>query len=355
MVGRVVFLGLFAAGSSGCFVVEEDPNAVPQEQFAGGEQPPPSTTGDPNQAPPPPAQNQPAQIQAAQPVQPVQPQPVQPVQPQPIQPPPPSQPAQPVQSDPPAGTGAIDVGCGFEGGWVAVLPLSIYQRGDDFLMQALIGFSTDQSFWAGQAEYQDLRPYAAQQCLSTARRFQVQPGRYVVLVGWAGRFQTQGSYARNGRVEHVNIRAGQVVPFTISPAMLNHEFVCISCPYLVVRRDGRAVELGQVLVDRYTTRREGTDVRATEVDVRGGRIVVRLDEREPEVSRIDAVELRVAGRALPLAPGAPAALRAIDGDRHDLAMGESLELVFDASGMPDGVVGAEIRVTGHYVPVGPLL
>ena len=151
------------------------------------------------------------------------------------------------------------------------------------------------------------------------------------------------------------MRAGQVVPFTITTAMLNHEFVCISCPYLAVRRGDRVVELGQVLVDRYTTRREGTDLRTTDVDVRGGRIVVTIDEREPEVSRIDAVELRVGGRALPLAAGAPASLRAIDGDHQDLAMGESIALAFDASGLADGTVTAEIRVTGHYDPIGPLL
>lgn len=337
----------FCALLSACFVVEEDPGQgqpVQGEQTVGGEQPPPPTVAapDPNQPAPPVVPSQPVQVQPT----PVQPQPVQPVQPTPVQ---------PTLPPPPAGTAAIDVSCAFENGWVSVLPLSVYQRGDEFVMQALIGFSTDASFWGGQNEYQHLRPYAAQQCLPTARRFQVQAGPYVVLIGWAGRFQVQGSYARNGRIEHVNAVAGQSLSFAITPAMLNHEFVCISCPYLAVQRDGRAVELGQVLVDRYTAARAGTDVRTTTLDVRGGRLVVTLHEREPEVSRLDAVEVRVGGRALPLAVGAPAALRAIDGQRHDLAMGESLDVAFDAAGIPDGVVTAEIHVTGHYDPIGPLL
>lgn len=339
---------------SGCFIVEDDPNQMQGEQTAGGEQPaPPSVAADPNQPVQPQISEQPVQVQPNT-VQPYQPQqPVQPVQPQ--QPVPPQQPVQPPAPGLPAGTAAIDVSCAFEGGWVSVLPLAIYQRGDEFVMQALIGFSTEGSFWAGQAEFQHLRPYAAQQCMGNARRFQVQPGRYVVLVGWAGRFQVQGSYARNGRIEHVNVRAGQTLPFAITPEMLNHEFVCISCPYLAVRREGRAVELGQVLVDRHAAHRAGTDVRAARVDVRDGRVVVTIHEREPEISRLDAIEVWIGGRALPLAADAPAALRAIDGQRHALAMGESLDVAFDAPGIPDGVVDVQIRVSGYYDPVGPLL
>jgi hypothetical protein len=349
MRSRLWGIGLCALLSA-CFVVEEEPGEAPLqgEQSVGGEEPPPPTVAaDPNQQQPAPpvVASQPVQVQPIQP-SPMQLTPLQPVQPNPVQP---GQPAVP------AGTAAIDVSCAFEQGFVTVLPLSVYQRGDEFVMQALIGFSTDASFWSGQNEYQHLRPYAAQQCLPTARRFQVQPGRYVVLVGWAGRFQVAGSYARNGRIEHVSVAPGQALSFAVTPAMLNHEFVCISCPYLAVRRDGRAVELGQVLVDRYTAARAGTDVRTTTLDVRGGRVVVTLHEREPEVSRLDAVEVRVDGRVLPLAAGAPPALRAIDGQRHSLSMGESLDVPFDAAGIPDGTVTAEIRVTGHYDPIGPLL
>jgi hypothetical protein len=73
------------------------------------------------------------------------------------------------------------------------------------------------------------------------------------------------------------------------------------------------------------------------------------------VSRLDAVEVLVAGRALPLAPGTPAALRTIDAQRVSLSMGESVDVAFEAPGIPDGTVTAEIRVTGHYDPIGPLL
>ncbi len=271
----------------------------------------------------------------------------------------PAEPADPPAEEPqaPATTGKLEIVCQFSDAWVAIVPRGVYRPNDEFLMQALIGFTTDPNFWNAQGgDWARYAPHAARQCGVDALKVDLAPGAYVVLVGWAGRFEANGgAYTRNGRIERVQLRAGQTVVKTYATGMLNHDWTCISCPYLAVRQDGRIVELGQVLVDRYTAGREGTDVRRARVDVASGRIVVTLVEREPEVSKVDAVELFVNGRALPLADGTPASLGTVDGARHSFSMGESVEVAFDATGIADGFVDAEIRVTGHYEPVGPLL
>jgi len=86
--------------------------------------------------------------------------------------------------------------------------------------------------------------------------------------------------------------------------------------------------------------------------VQGGKLRLRIDEREPEVTHLDAVQVSVAGKRLKLR--SQASLAKVDSKSRQLAMGQKLELVFDAAGLADGKVQAEIRVSGFYLPIGPL-
>lgn len=253
-----------------------------------------------------------------------------------------------------AGTSVVEVSCRFGEGWVSVLPASLYDSSEEFLMQALIGFATDPQFWGGLPEYARYAPHAAHRCdTSTPARFQVAPGSYYLLVGWTGRFDG-GEYHDNGYLEQVNLQSGQSTSRTLDPGQMQHTWLCISCPYLLVSRDGAPVDVGRVLVDRYTRERAGTDVRAVDLDVTDGRIEIVIAEREPEITQLDAIEVRLEGRRLrPLEM--PTSARTVDSRHHELSMGQSLRATFDARRWPDGRHRAEIRVTGHYVPIGPLL
>lgn len=249
----------------------------------------------------------------------------------------------------------IHVTCNFEDGWVAVLPADVYDPGEEYLMQALIGLRGDPGFWGGLSQYEKYEPYKAQECKDGPIDFDLEPGSYVIAVGMANQFFVRGEYRDNGYLEEVELSEGAGHDVVLGEADLSHTWLCISCPFLVVFQDGKEFEAGQVLKDRYTRRRYGTDVVETQADVRDGVLTLRLDEREPEVSYIDAVTVSVGGTLLPLVDDGPKAIRAMDDDSTSIRMGDSVVLEFDAAGIPDGLVDVEIRVSGHYEAIGPLL
>ena len=249
----------------------------------------------------------------------------------------------------------IRVACDFEQGFVAVLPADVYDPGEEFLMQALIGLTEEPTFWKGMPEYAKLEPYKASRCTSSGRMFNLGPGKYVVAVGMAGQFKVRNEYRDNGFLTELEVTQGDVHQVKLGTSDLKHTWLCISCPWLVVFRDGERVEAGQVLVDRYTRRRYGTDVVTTQADVVDGVLVVRIEEREPEVSFLDAVVVRAEGRELRPLRRTPKAVRAMDDEAHALRLGDAIELRFDAGKLPDGPVDIEIEVSGHYEPIGPLL
>jgi hypothetical protein len=253
-----------------------------------------------------------------------------------------------------AGTG-VRVACNFEQGFVAVLPVGLYDPGEEFLMQALIGLTEEPTFWKGLPEYAKLEPYKASRCTSGGQTFALAPGKYKVAVGQAGQFSVRNEYRDNGFLSEIEVVDGTMQQVKLSTTDLKHTWLCISCPWLVVFQDGQRVEAGQVLVDRYTRKRYGTDVVTTQADVVDGVLVVRLEEREPEVSFIDAVVVRAGGDELRPMRRTPKAVRAIDDAATELRLGEAIELRFDARGHEDGPIEVEIEVSGHYEPIGPLL
>lgn len=248
---------------------------------------------------------------------------------------------------------SVTVTCSFGNGWVAVLPEDLYDSEEEFLMQSLIGLTEDPGFWGGMDEYKKLAAHAAQKCDGEGVEYHLEAGDYRVLVGWAGRFNELGDYRDNGHIRKIKVKGGKSQRIEVTEKDMTHTWLCISCPYLAVRRGGKLVELGQTLVDRYTSKRAGTDVHAVDVDVVDGVIEVVLIEREPETSYVDAVELVVQGRALPLIDGNDAIARR-DGHAHSLRMGERLVLHFDASSLAQSSVPALVRVSGYYQPVGSL-
>lgn len=248
---------------------------------------------------------------------------------------------------------SVTVTCDFADGWVSVLPEDLYDEKEEFLMQSLIGLTEDPGFWGDMDEYKKLAGHAAQKCDKEGVEFHLTSGGYKVLVGWAGRFNELGDYKDNGHIRDIKVKGGKSQKIDVTAKDMTHTWLCISCPYIAVRRGGQLVELGQTLVDRYNEKRAGTDVHAVDVDVVDGVIEVVLIEREPETSYIDAVELVVQGRALPMLDGTDA-LRKRDGRSHSMRMGDELVLRFDASALAVSSTNALIRVSGYYTPVGSL-
>lgn len=246
-------------------------------------------------------------------------------------------------------TGRVALTCEFDDGWYAILPkeLAGEQGQDEFLMQALIGLTEEPDFWASMAEYQKLKPHAAQRCGTEQVTRDVQPGSYVLFIGWAGQYERTG-YENNGRIESLTVAAGEDIERRITTADLDADLPCISCPFLLVARAGQFVELGQILIDRYLPSKQGTDRRQTIAEVVGGQITVKLAEREPEVSHIDAVEVWYRGQKLQPVGTSPTAARAIDGSAHTLATGDELTMHFQAP-VRSGDLEIEIRVNGYYI------
>jgi hypothetical protein len=212
-------------------------------------------------------------------------------------------------------------------------------------MQALIGLSEDPGFWTSETQYAKYQPYAAVRCGQPQTR-ELPAGEYEVWVGWAGQFE-RSNYTRNGHISPLTLAPGQRLARTFSPEDMTLDFVCISCPFVSVRQGGAMVELGQILIDRYSPRREGTDSRTVAAQVVDGKVRVVLSEREDEVSFIDAVRVFAAGSELALDAAVPSALRSIDGARHRMTRGDSIALDF-AAPVDSGSLTVTIQVSGHY-------
>lgn len=246
----------------------------------------------------------------------------------------------------PAGAGTLAFECTFSDAWVAVLPAGMVTDQDrQFMMQALIGLTEDPGFWTKETQYARYQPYAAVRCAARQTK-ELAAGNYEIWVGWAGQF-SRTNYTKNGHIAPIEVEAGGQLDKKFTPEDMNLDFVCISCPFLAVRQDGAMVELGQILIDRYSPRRAGTDARTVEAGVVDGRIRIEITEREREVTYLDSVAVSVGGK--PLAPAGmfPPELRAIDATHLALATGRSVSLDY-AAPVDSGSVTVTIEVTGHY-------
>ncbi len=253
---------------------------------------------------------------------------------------------------PSVGHVAVDVSCAFPQGWVALLPAGKYPKDDQFLMQALIGLTDDPSFWGGLAEYRSLHPYAARRCTPSPVRFDVAPGDYFVLAGEAGTFSARGTYDKNGVRRKITVRASTQV--RLGPRDLTHTWLCISCPW-VVFSDGDGGDLAPfvVLPWRAGWARRGADThRVARVPVRGGRVRLRVMEREREVTHLDSLVLRVGGRVLlPVRGGARSALARADGVGVEMRRGRQVAVEYEVLGVTDGEVDVTVEAAGYYDPV----
>ncbi|HSQ63051.1 MAG TPA: hypothetical protein VLM85_07535 [Polyangiaceae bacterium] len=260
----------------------------------------------------------------------------------PIPPPPP----------PPPGSGfAVDVRCNFPKGWVSLLPANKYPKDDQFLMQALIGLTSDPGFWNGLAEYRPLRPYAARACSATGVTRMMAPnaGDYFLLVGQEGTFSARGTYSNNGVRRKISVRGNQTV--SLGTADLTHTWLCISCPW-VAFSDGHGHDLEPfvVLANRNARARRGTDAhRVARVPVVDGLVSLRVIEIEQEVSHLDRLVLRVDGREL--APAPRSALARDDGVEVTLRPHTQVSVAYAVPGRSDGFVDVELSATGYYDPL----
>jgi hypothetical protein len=122
-----------------------------------------------------------------------------------------------------------------------------------------------------------------------------------------------------------------------------------ACPYVDVQVGGRWVEAGEILRDLRRPSLEGPQELALPSEaVEDGLLRVRLAERKPEVTQLDAVWLELGGRPLAptLCPDSP--LCAVDGQKLTLRQGEEIELLFEVGDSEDEPV---LWAHGHYVPL----
>jgi hypothetical protein len=252
----------------------------------------------------------------------------------------------------PPNTNAV-VSCDFPGAWISLLPVAAYPRDDQFLMQSLIGLTQDPKFWkSADPAYAKLAPHAAQRCTASGTGFAVPAGDYWVLAGQEGTFSAKGKYDKNGVKRKVTVPAAPgALTTALHTADLVHTWLCISCPWVEI--EGLAPFV--VLRHRSSVERRGTDViKLTHVPVHEGRVRVRVSEREPETTFLDALVLRVGGRTLVPTRG---------GDRSPLAAADGAPVVIERGGAitveyavpaelvsADGAVDLEIVATGHYEP-----
>ena len=236
----------------------------------------------------------------------------------------------------------MDVKCTFPSGWVTLLPVSKYPKDDQFLMQALIGFTKEPSFWTGLTEYRAIQPFAAKRCnaATVTRLLAPSAGDYYLLAGQEGTFSTRGAYSNNGVKRKITVNASTTV--NLAPSELTHTWVCISCPWIVFRGEGgRDLEPFVVLANRRSRDLRGTDRRrVAHVPVIDGRISLRVMEVEREVTHLESLRLFVNGASL--------------GTTHSaLRMGPRTQVVMDfvVPNVTNGMVDVEIKATGWYDPL----
>jgi hypothetical protein len=244
----------------------------------------------------------------------------------------------------------LDVACAFPKGWVALLPASEYPKDDEFLMQALIGFTQDPSFWSSQSEYKQFAPYAAKSCGSSPVRLVAPaPGDYYLLAGQEDTFSLRGKYDKNGLRKKITLTAP--TSMVLSARDLTFTWDCISCPWVVFRGAGRDLEPFVVLANRRGRDRRGTDVhRVARVPVQDGLVTLRVVEIEREATHLDALVLRVNGQRLVASSNA---LDRDDGTELRLGPRTQATVTYRVPGAanPDGFVDVEVEATGYYDPL----
>jgi hypothetical protein len=254
--------------------------------------------------------------------------------------------AQPAQ-----GGDVIRVSCSFQNGWFSVLPVDMYPKDDQFLMQALVGLTDEPAFWSKLPEYTKLAPFKAEKCTSTPTEHKVGPGDYYLLVGEADTFQQRNDYKNNGYKKRVTL-AGAPFEVSLSRADLRHTWLCLSCPWvaLVDPLTGLVDDAFVVLARRSGPDKRGTDRLRKKVVVRGGKVSLRLVEVDRETSYVDELSLEVHGRRVsPTRGGADSVLAAADGTLLVLDKGREVRLDYDV-GLSDGEHEVTFVATGHYVP-----
>lgn len=249
------------------------------------------------------------------------------------------------------GGDVVRVSCSFQNGWFTVLPASMYPKDDQFLMQALVGLSDEPAFWSKLPEYSKLEPYKAEKCTSTPTERKVGPGDYYLLVGEAETFQLRNDYKNNGYKKRITLE-GAPFEVSLSRADLRHTWVCLSCPWvaLVDPTTGAIDDAFVVLARRSGPDKRGTDRLRKKVQVRGGKVSLRLIEVDRETSYVDELSLEIDGRRVPPTRGGrDSVLAAPDGTLLVLDKGREVRLDYDV-GLPDGQHEVTFVATGHYVP-----
>jgi len=257
----------------------------------------------------------------------------------------------------------LTVTCGFSNGWIAVVPARAYPKDDEYVMQALIGFSDDPTFWQGQSEYAALEPYKAVKCDATATILGQAEGDVFVLVGEADTFARRNRYSRNGMLKKVSLKKGDDVRLDVTTKDLVRTFPCISCPWVHFEGiDGASTEPFVLLARRASREERGTDRKTLRVPVVDGKVRVIVSEHEDEVTHLDALDVALEGVALSpvladTRPRSRFALSADDGLEVVLAKGTRIEqsyLLPKGALVKNGWVTVTVSATGHYVPTRPL-
>ena len=267
----------------------------------------------------------------------------------------PQRPAAPTQD------ATVTVTCGFANGWVAVLPTSLYPKDDEFIMQALIGFAEEPTFWQNQTEYSALEPYKASKCDSHAVSIGAAEGEVFVLVGEADTFAKRNRYSRNGMLKKVTLKKGETLKVDVATKDLTRTFPCISCPWVHFESTGISTEPFVLLARRGSKEERGTDRKTVRVPVENGAVRVVVEEHEDETTYLDALEVRLGDTALapllpPHAPSARFALAADDGLEVVLPKGTRIEQRYvlpSGATIDGGMVTVTVSATGHYVPHAP--
>jgi len=233
----------------------------------------------------------------------------------------------------------VDVTCSFSHGWVSLVPAGEYPKDDEFLMQALIGFTQEPSFWTSQEDYKAFEPYAAKACSATPVHLTAAaPGDYYLVAGQEGTFNARGRYDKNGVRRKLTVSSSTTV--SLGPNDLTFTWDCISCPWVVFRGRGRDLEPFVVLASRSGRDRRGTDARVVrQVPVVSGRVTLRVVEIEPEETHLESLVLRANGHVL----------RSTTSER-ELRLGPNTQatLSYLVPGVSDGLVDVEVETTGYY-------
>ena len=261
------------------------------------------------------------------------------------------------QDDTKGGDASVRVKCDFRNGWVAIVPEDSYPDDDEFIMQALIGFTEEPDFWADQDTYSGLAKHAAKRCTRRGESFDLEPGAYFVLVGQAGTFGRRGSYQNNGLRRRVTLGPGEKLDIDLEGDDLNHTWYCISCPHVSFFDHSIGRYLSSFVVLAYRDERDlrGTDrILTHNVPVHQGTIRLRVNEVEPELTYLDQLILEVDGvRVMPKHGGTHSALAHADGIDVRMAQGTQIVVEYDVPHVKGPTATVTVVAHGHYEPTLP--